>query len=160
MISHFLKICPRFHHVKTAVNNKMGQELFHWQRLKKQVTSDWRLLEESPMSRTGLRLATVPATLVHEAGRAVADADIQAGQIFLSNLQPDIVSISFAKRKIAIGPEVTIPSDSRPQALMEAYDRIIKCYRPLTAVLHIDTGWDACVLPRRLEREEWPEAIN
>jgi hypothetical protein len=51
----------------------------------------------------------------------------------LSNWQPDIVGISFAKRKIAIGPEVTIPSDSSPQALTEAYDRKIECYWPLIA---------------------------
>jgi hypothetical protein len=114
------------------MHNRVRQELY--QRLKKQVTSDWRLLEESPMSRTAPRLALVPTTLVQEAGRAVADSDIQVGHVSLSNLQPDIVGISFAKRKIAIGPEVTIPSDSRPQALMEAYDKKIKCYRPLTAV--------------------------
>jgi hypothetical protein len=67
----------------------------------------------------------------------------------VSNWQPDIVGISFAKRKTVLGLEVTIPSDSRPQALMEAYVRKIKCYRPLTAALQgfIDSGWDVCVLP-------------
>jgi hypothetical protein len=130
-----------------VVHNKVRQELY--QRLQKHVTSDWRLLEESPMSRTGLSLALVPTTLVQEAGLEVTDSDIQAGQMSLCNWQPDIVGISFAKRKIAIGPEVTIPSDSRPQALTEAYDRKIKCYGPLTAALqgYVDSGWDVCVLP-------------
>jgi hypothetical protein len=117
--------------------------------LKKQVTSDWRLLEESSMSRTGLCLALVPTTLVQEAGLEVTDSEIQAGQMSFSIWQPDIVGIFFAKRKIAIGPEVTIPSDSSPQALIEAYDRKIKCYWPLTAALqgYVDSGWDVCVLP-------------
>jgi hypothetical protein len=84
------------------------------------------------MSRTGLSLALVPTTLVQEAGREVTDSDIQAGQMSLCNWQPDIVGISFAKRKIAVDPEVMIPSDSRPQALTEAYDRKLKCYGPLT----------------------------
>ena len=129
------------------MHNRVRQE--RYQRLKKQVTSDWKLLEESPMSRTGLSLALVPTTLVQEAGLEVTDSDIQAGQMSLCNWQPDIVGISFAKRKIAIGPEVTIPSDSRLQALTEAYDRKIKCYWPLTVALqgYVDSGWDVCVLP-------------
>jgi hypothetical protein len=140
-------MCPRFHHARTAVHNRVRQELY--QRLKKYATSDWRLLEESPMSRTGLLLAPVPTTLVQETGHAVKGSDIQAGQMSLSNWQPDIVGISFAKRKIAIGLEVTIPSDSCPPVLTEAYDRKIKSYRPLTAALqgYIDSGWDVCVLP-------------
>jgi hypothetical protein len=96
------------------VHNRVRQEPY--QRLKKQVTSDLRLLEESPMSRTGLHLALVPTTLVQEAGLEVKDSDIQAGQMSLSNWQPDIVGISLC-------PEVTIPSDSRPQTLTEAFDR-------------------------------------
>jgi hypothetical protein len=147
------------------VHNRVRQELY--QRLEKHATSDWRLLEESPMSRTGLSHAPVPTTLVQEAGREVADSDIQleAGQMSLSNWQLDIVGISFAKRKIAIGPEVTFPSDSRPQAITEAYDRKIKCYRPLTAALqgYIDSGWDSWMYvfsPGWWEREEWPDKIN
>ena len=35
--------------------------------------------------------------------------------------QPDIVCISFAKKKIAICPEVSLPSDSRMEALQEAH---------------------------------------
>jgi hypothetical protein len=117
-LSHFVNICPQFHHARIVVHNRVRQELY--QRLKKQVTSDWRLLEESPMSRAGLSLAQTPTTLVQEAGLEVTDSDIQAGQISLSNWQPDIVGISFAKRKDAIGPAATIPSDSSPQALTEA----------------------------------------
>ena len=37
----------------------------------------------------------------------------------LGRWQPDIVCISFAKKKIAIGPEVILPSDSRMAALQQ-----------------------------------------
>jgi hypothetical protein len=40
--------------------------------------------------------------------------------------------MSLEKKIIAIGPEVTIPSDSRPQALKGSHDRKIKSYTPLT----------------------------
>jgi hypothetical protein len=79
---HFLKICPRFHHARIVVHKRVRQELC--QRLQKQVTSNWRLLEESPMSRTGLSLAPVPTTLVQKAGEVVY-SDIQAGQMSISN---------------------------------------------------------------------------
>jgi hypothetical protein len=74
----------------------------------------------------------------------------------LSNWQPDIIGISFAKRKIAIGPEVTIPSDSSPQSLTAAYERKLQSYRPLTAALqsYIDSGWDVRVLPWVVEARE------
>jgi hypothetical protein len=52
------------------------------------------------------------------------------------------------ENQVAIGPEVTILFDSRPQALTEAYDRKFKCCRPLTTALqgYIDSGLDVCVL--------------
>ena len=42
--------------------------------------------------------------------------------------QPDIVCISLAKKKIAIGPDVSLPSDSRMEALQEAHSRKIQSY--------------------------------
>jgi hypothetical protein len=77
-LSHFLKKRPQFHHARIVVHNKVLQELY--QRLQKQVTSDWRLLEESPMSRTGLSIALVPTTLVQEAGREVMCHVCEAGR--------------------------------------------------------------------------------
>jgi hypothetical protein len=37
-LSHFLKICPRFHHARIVVHNKVLHQLY--QQLQKQVTSD------------------------------------------------------------------------------------------------------------------------
>jgi len=118
-------------------------------KLQKYTSSDWRIMEETPLSQTNLRLQPVAIALVQQAGREVKDSETQTGQIHISKWQPDIIGISFAKRKIAIGPEVTIPSDSRPQALIEAHDRKIKSYMPLVAALqdYVDSGWTVCVIP-------------
>jgi hypothetical protein len=76
--------------------------------------------------------------------------------------QSDIVGISFARSQISIGPEVTIPSDSRPLALSDgivACDRKLKSYRPLRAALqdYVNSEWAPCVYVfsrRWLEHEE------
>ena len=75
------------------------------------------------MYLTGLRLQDVPTVEVQQAGRAVQDFQIQGGQMSLGRWQHDIVCISLAKKKIAIGPEVRVPSDSRRVALQEAHSR-------------------------------------
>ena len=49
--------------------------------------------------------------------------------------QPDIVCFSLAKKKIAIGPEVSLPSDSRMVALQEAHSRKTQSYGPLITAL-------------------------
>ena len=49
--------------------------------------------------------------------------------------QPDIVCISLAKKKIAFGPEVILPSDSRMEALQEAHSRKTQSYDPLIMAL-------------------------
>ena len=65
------------------------------------------------------------------------------------SFKPDIVGISFVKKKIAIGPEITIPSDSRPTALLEAHNRKLQSYGPLLVALqqYIDSGWAVSILP-------------
>ena len=63
------------------------------------------------------------AAEVQQAGQAIQDSQIQGGQVSLGCWQPDIVCISLAKKKIAIGPEVSLPSDSRMEALQEAHNQ-------------------------------------
>ena len=41
----------------------------------------------------------------------------------LGRWQPDIVCILLVKKKIAIGPKVSLPSDSRMAALQDAHSR-------------------------------------
>ena len=45
------------------------------------------------------------------------------------------MNISLAKKKIAIGPEVSLTSDSRMAALQEAHSRRTQSYVPLITAL-------------------------
>ena len=71
-----------------------------------------RRSEETPIFLTGLCLKEVPTALVQQAGRSIQDSQIQAGLMSLGRWQPDIVGMSLAKKTIAIGPEVSPPSDT------------------------------------------------
>ena len=63
--------------------------------------------------------------------------------------QPDIVCISLAKKKIAFGPEVSLPSDSRMEALQEAHNRKTQSYGPLITALqaYVDSGRKVEIFP-------------
>ena len=67
----------------------------------------------------------------------------------LGRWQPDRVCISLAKKKIAIGPEVSFPSDFRMAAPKEAHSRKTKSYGPLITALqaYVDSGWKVELLP-------------
>ena len=67
----------------------------------------------------------------------------------LRRWQPDIVSISFVKKKIAIGPEVSLPSDSWLAALQGGHNRKTQSYSPLITALqvYVDSGWKVEILP-------------
>ena len=60
----------------------------------------------------------------------------------LGRWQPDLVCISFTKKKIAIGPEleVSLPSDSRMAALHVAHSRKTWSYGPLITALQAYVG--------------------
>ena len=114
-ICHFLKVCPTFHHARTAAHNRVRQVLF--KLLQKHALADWKFVVETPIYLTGLRLQEVPTAKVQKAGQAVQDSQIQGGQMNLGRWQPDIVCISLAKKKIAIGPRSQSPlrlSDGGP----------------------------------------------
>ena len=55
----------------------------------------------------------------------------------LGRWQPGIVGISLEKKKIALGPEVTLPSDSWPAALQGAQSRKTQSYSPLITALQV-----------------------
>jgi hypothetical protein len=78
-MSHFLKVCPKFHHARTTVHNRVRHAFF--QMLKKHASRDWELREETPLSLSTLRLKTVPTVQVQQAGRADKDSDNQAGRM-------------------------------------------------------------------------------
>ena len=61
----------------------------------------------------------------------------------LGRWQPDIIGISFARRKIAIAPKLSLPSDSWPEALHEVHSWKCQSYHPLITALqsYINSGW-------------------
>jgi hypothetical protein len=129
------------------VHNRVRQALF--QLLKRYASTDWSLVEETLLSKSQLRLKTMATALVQQAGRTVKDSAIQLEpeQMDLSRWQPEIIGISFAKHKIAIGPEYTILPDFRPLALLEAHSRKIKSYIPVLAAQCTNSEWTVWVLP-------------
>ena len=64
-ISHFLKVCPIFHLARTAAHNRVWQALF--KLLQKHALAHWKLVDETPMYLTGLRLQEVPTAEVQQA---------------------------------------------------------------------------------------------
>ena len=118
-LSHFLSTCPKFHHARTAAHNQVCKVLAA--SLQKHLAAHWSLHRETPLSKTGLVLELVPTSIVLQSGRQVSDPDTTALQMSLGRWQPDFMAISYSTKKIAIGPEVCRPSDTRPDNLFEAY---------------------------------------
>ena len=114
--------------------------------LQKYQPPDWQLYQETPVGRLGLRLQPVATTLVEQAGR---DPHTTEPTCSLSSLQPDFVLISHQRRKIALGPEISRPSDSVPTQLHASYNRKIEKYYPLLFALqdYIQSGWTVRILP-------------
>ena len=78
-ISYFPKVCTKFHHALTAAHNRMLQALF--KLLQENALADWKLVEETPIYLTGLRLQEVPTEEVQQARRAFQDSQIQHPQV-------------------------------------------------------------------------------
>ena len=57
-IYHFVKVCPKFHHARTAAHNRVLQALFKLPQ--RYALADWKRVEETPMYLTGLRLQEEP----------------------------------------------------------------------------------------------------
>ena len=87
--------------------------------------------------------------MVLQSGRHIPDSDAAAAEISLVRWQPDFIAISYTSKKIAIGPEVCRPSDTRAENLVEAYQRKIKAYHPILVALknYIASGWTIRIIP-------------
>ena len=146
-LTHFLKVCPKFHHARSAAHNQVREVLFR--ALKTHAATHWRILQETPLHRTGLDLHKVPTAMAQLAGRIVSDHEIALGHVSVARWQPDLICFSSAQKKIVIGPEVSLPSDSLPGAIQEAHDRKLKSYGPLIVALQDYTaaGWTVKILP-------------
>ena len=143
-LTHFLKCCPKFHHARTLMHNRVCQVLKGL--LEKHLPSDWKLYVETPIGRVGLSLLPVPTETVRQAGREISTLEPSCQ---LGRWQPDFIVISHTKRLIAIGPEISLPSDSHINQLSEAYNRKIMRYTPLLTALqqYAESGWTIRILP-------------
>ena len=59
----------------------------------------------------------------NQVAKALSASDIAAEHMDLGRWQPDFIVISYSSKKIALGPEVCRPSDTRAGTLAEVYDR-------------------------------------
>ena len=100
------------------------------------------------MSRTGLRLNPVPTVLVQNSGRPVQESDIAAGSMHLGRWQPDLLLVSYTRRKIAI-LDVSRPSDIWRERLRTAHQDKLHTYEPLCQALsnYADSNWEIRILP-------------
>ena len=112
-VSRFLSTCPNF---QTAAHNQVCKVLAA--SLHKHLAAQWSLHSETSLSQTGLVLELVPTAIVLQSGRQVSDSDTGARQVSLGRCQPDFMAISYFTKKIAIGPEVCTPSETRVDDLL------------------------------------------
>ena len=144
-LTHFACVCPHFREARTEAHNQLRKALAS--RLRRALSADWQLLEETPLAQSGLRLAPiaapetqlVPDGLGPRLGERTPD---------LGRWQPDFILISQERTRIAI-LEVTRPSDMLTAQLVTAYQAKRTKYAPIIPALqyYSDRGWCVEILP-------------
>jgi len=143
-LTHFLKCCPKFRSARTLMHNRVCQVLQG--HLEKHLSREWKLYAETPIGRVGLSLLPVSTEIVQQAEREISTLEPSCQ---LGRWQPDFIVISHTRKLIAIGPEISLPSDSHINQLSEAYNRKKRRYTPLLTALqqYVDNGWTIRILP-------------
>ena len=143
-LAHFTTICPRFREARTAGHNRVRAQLASL--LTKCLDRQWQLFEETPMRSTGLKLQTVSAACMVEAGR-LPPGD-HSDSICVGNLQPDLVLVSPSLKRIGL-LDLCRPFDSHAELLSAARQRKLRTYGPLLEALrsYLESGWQVLILP-------------
>ena len=143
-LAHFTTICPHFREARTAGHNKVRAKIASL--LAKCLTTHWKLYEETPMNRTGLRLQRVSAACMVAAERLPQGHN--GDSIDVGNLQPDMVLVSPALKRICL-LELCRPFDSTSAKLAAAHKRKLRTYGPLLEALqsYVVRGWQVKILP-------------
>mgnify|MGYP006978522195 FL=1 len=143
-LAHFTTICPRFREARTAGHNRVRAQLASL--LTKCLDTQWQLFEETPMRSTGLKLQTVSAACMVEAGR-LPSGD-HSDSICVGNLQPDLVLVSPSLKRIGL-LDLCRPFDSNAEMLSAARQRKLRTYGPLLEALrsYLESGWQVLILP-------------
>ena len=141
---HFACTCPQFHEARTAAHNRVRHRLYT--SITTILSKSWTILEETPMSQTGLHLDLVPASCMLAAGRPLPAG--HDDMIHVGRLQPDMILISQKQKKIGI-LEVCRPMDESLTQLQAAVDRKLQTYAPLKVALqqYSASGWAVEILP-------------
>jgi len=144
--THFTCVCPKFREARTAAHNQLRDKVSRL--LQKQLADigGWTLYEEVRIAEVGLRLRSVDADAVALTGRQLhlkPDGTCDVGR-----LQPDLVAISWPRRRIAI-IDISRPSDVYTGQLLSAHDRKKTSYQPLLHALqdYVTDGWKVAILP-------------
>jgi len=141
-LTHFACVCPQFREARTEAHNQLRTVLAS--HLRRALAADWQLLEETPLAKSGLRMAT-------DVQSAPDGLDpLPAGQhgLDLGRWQPDFILISQERARIAI-LEVTRPADILTAQLVTAYNTKKSKYAPILPALqyYSDHGWSVEILP-------------
>ena len=106
----------------------------------------WKLFEEVRMAQMGLRLKPVAEDIIKLAGRQMPGKT--DGMCDVGRLQPDLIALSWSRRRIAI-IDISRPSDTYVEQLQSSHDRKKSCYQPLLHSLqeYVDKGLQVVILP-------------
>ena len=87
--------------------------------------------------------------MILKSGRHISASDAAAADMSLVRLQPDFIAISFTSNKIAIGPDLCLPSETGAENLVEAYHNKLQAYYPVLVALknYIVSGWTIRTIP-------------
>jgi len=141
---HFACTCPQFREARTAAHNRVRHRLYT--SLTALLSKSWTILEETPMSQTGLHLDLVAASCMLAAGRTLPAG--HGDMINVGRLQPDMILISQKQKRIGL-LELCRPMDESPTQLQAAVDRKLQTYAPLKVALqrYPASGWTVEILP-------------
>ena len=98
------------------------------------------------MAQVGLRLKPVAEDVINLAGRLMPGKT--DGMCYIGRLQPDLIALSWSRRRIAI-IDISRPSDTYVEQLQSSHDRETSGYQPLLHALqeYVDEGWQVAILP-------------
>ena len=129
-LTHFACVCPKFREARTSAHNKVRIVITSF--LNSTLGTNWKIFEETRMSKTGLKICSTPLATAEQWGRR----------------QPDWVLVSQHHKRIAI-VDLCRPSDVHPAQLLAAAIRKQQTYLPLLESLsyYSDQGWTIQVFP-------------
>ena len=101
-LCHFVSVCPKFHHARTAAHNRTWQTIVT--DLKRSTLPSWQFFVESTIGETGL----LSGPLLEETRPTIPQVAHDVAH--LRNLRPDAVVVNISLKKIAI-VDLTRPFD-------------------------------------------------